>query len=137
MAYASQLESNGTPIEVSAEKKNSSSGSAPATAPTQAPAATPAPSFVWGATAVGATPSAVAPQAQPVLNKMCEFETIVYNPSSSYRQKPYVRPPHVGYRRWLQVKCSIEVFAIVRLRCIHRARFSYFRLIGKTQILRT
>ena len=94
MAYASKVDSSGKPVEVSTEKKDT---------PTPAqPAAQPA-ATTWSF--ASATPAAAAPAAaaQPAINKLCEFEFIAYNSSSNYKQKPYVRPPHVGYRRWLQV----------------------------------
>jgi hypothetical protein len=113
MAYASQLDTTGRPTEVSTEKK--ATVAAPAAA---APAAAPAAS--WGSMSYAAAPAAAAPPAvaTPVVNKLCEFEVIVYNQSSSYRQKPYVRPPHVGYRRWLQVRVQSRKYYNVILKFV-------------------
>lgn len=97
MAYASKVDASGKPIAVSTEKDTSL-----APASTQQPAAQPAATSSWSfsmPTATTATPAATAPS----INKHCEFEVIMYNPSSNYKQKAYTRPPHVGYRRWLQV----------------------------------
>ena len=92
MAYASKVDSSGKPLEVTTATPPSTT-----TQPTQA---APTVSFSFAA-----APAATAQAATvaPVINKQCEFEVILYNPSSNYKQKPYVRPAHVGYRRWLQV----------------------------------
>ena len=102
MAYASMVDATGRPMEVSTEKKASTTTPVIAQPAIQPPATNSWGSMSFGSTAPSAAAAAVAP-AVPVVNKLCEFEVIGYNQSSIYKQKPYVRPSHVGYRQWLQV----------------------------------
>lgn len=94
MAYASHIDANGRPVPVS----SIDSGVSPSIQ-TQAPQIQPG---GWAGGLLSTNQPAVAPSL-PQVNKSCEFEIIAYDLNSKYpSNKPYVRPSHVGNRRWLQ-----------------------------------
>ncbi len=95
MAYASHIDSNGRPVPVSSVDSGTASSSQNQTPQLQAGG--------WAGGLLANSQPATA-QTLPQINKSCEFEIIAYDLNSKYpANKPYVRPSHVGNRRWLQV----------------------------------